>query len=78
VGSPSFFLKHIRSAVFAGGLQTDIGDLAERSVATLGVQLDLEFTIAHRLPMTLSVGYASGFEHGEEVSNEWMISLKIL
>ena len=78
VGTPSFFLKHIRSAIFAGGLQTDIGDLAQRSVATLGVQLDLEFTIAHRLPMTLSVGYASGFEHGEEASNEWMISLKIL
>jgi hypothetical protein len=78
VGSPSFFLKHIRPAVFAGGLRTDVGDFSERTVATIGAQLDLEFTISHRLPMTLSIGYASGFEHGDEVSNEWMISLKIL
>jgi hypothetical protein len=59
-------------------LWTDIGDIAERTVGTIGAQLDLEFTIAHRLPMTFSVGYATGYEHGERHSEEWMISLKIL
>ncbi len=78
VGTPSFFLKHIRPAVFIGGLRTDIGDVVERTVASVGAQLDLEFTIAHRLPMTFTVGYAAGYEHGEHQSEEWMISLKIL
>jgi hypothetical protein len=77
-GTPSFFLKHIRSAIFFGGLRTDIGNLSERTVTTLGAQLDLEFTLAHRLPMTFSVGYAAGYEHGDRQSDEWMISLKIL
>ena len=76
--TPSFFLKHIRPAVFIGGLRTDIGDMVERTVASVGAQLDLEFTLAHRLPMTFSVGYAAGYEHGEYQSEEWMISLKIL
>lgn len=78
VGTPSFFLKHIRPAVFVGGLRTDIGKSTERTVASVGAQLDLEFTIAHRLPMTFSVGYASGYESGDRLNNEWMISLKIL
>jgi hypothetical protein len=78
VGSPSFFLKHIRPAVFVGGLRTDPGELFERNVVTAGIQLDLEFTIAHHLPMTFSVGYAAGYEHGIRQSDEWMVSLKIL
>ena len=78
LGTPSFFLKHIRPAIFFGGLRTDIGKATERTVTTLGAQLDLEFTLAHQLPMTFSVGYASGYEHGDRHSDEWMISLKIL
>ena len=78
VGSPSFFLKHIRPALFVGGLRTDPGDPIERNVTTAGIQLDLEFTIAHRLPMTFSIGYAAGYEHGIRQSDEWMVSLKIL
>lgn len=78
VGTPSFFLKHIRPAVFFSGLQTNVGDMNERTVTTLGTQLDLRFTLAHRLPMTLSLGYAAGYEDGNRLSNEWMISLKIL
>jgi len=78
VGSPSFFLKHIRPAVFVSGLRTDPGEAFERNVTSAGIQLDLEFTIAHRLPMTLSVGYAAGYEHGIRQSDEWMVSLKIL
>ncbi|MDH3552429.1 MAG: hypothetical protein OER22_07420, partial [Gammaproteobacteria bacterium] len=61
-----------------GGLKTDIGELAERTLTTFGAQLDLEFTLAHRLPMTLSVGYAAGYESGAKLNDEWMISLKIL
>ena len=78
VGSPSFFLKHIRPAMFVGGLRIDPGEPFERNVTTAGIQFDLKFTIVHRLPMTLSLGYAAGYEHGIRQSDEWMVSLKIL
>jgi hypothetical protein len=78
VGSPSFFLKHIRPAVFYGGLRTDPGKPSERTLTSLGAQLDLEFTLAHRLPMTFSIGYAAGYEKGDRQGDEWIISLKIL
>ncbi len=78
VGVPSFFLGHLRPAVFFGALQTDPGKAFERTVTTAGLQVDLAFTVAHRLPMTLSFGYAAGFEDGDEHDNEWLLSLKIL
>lgn len=78
VGTPGFFLKHIRPAVFFGGLRTDVGETTERTVTSLGGQLDLRFTLAHRLPMTLSIGYAAGYENGDRLGDEWMISFKIL
>jgi len=78
VGTPSLFLKHIRPAVFAMGLLTDPGETFERTTASAGVQLDLEFTLMHRLSMTLSVGWAAGFEDGDKHDDEWLISLKIL
>jgi hypothetical protein len=56
----------------------DPGDSLERTVTTIGAQLDLSFTLAHRLPMTISLGYAAGYEDGDRRDNEWMASLKIL
>lgn len=78
VGRPGFFLNHIRPAIFFGALQTDPGKSFERTVTTLGTQLDLQFTLAHRLPMNFSVGYAAGFEDGVKNDSEWLVSLKIL
>ena len=79
VGMPAFYLSWIRAAVFAGVLVTDIGDgKYEETYNSLGIQADLHFTIVHRLPMTLSVGFAQGFIDGHKYDDEWMISLKIL
>jgi hypothetical protein len=78
VGSPGFYLSHVRPAVFVSGLITDPGEEFERTTSTAGAQLDLAFTFMHRLPMTLSVGWARGFEDGDKHGDEWMISLKIL
>lgn len=79
VGTPSFYLQSLRTALFAGSLVTDIGDSAfEETWTTLGVQIDLDFTIVHRLPMTLSFGYAQGYIDGRKWDEELMISLKIL
>ncbi len=68
-----------RTALFAGGLITDLGDSAyEETYSNLGLQFDLHFTIVHRLPMTLSVGYAQGYVDGNKYDDEIMVSLKIL
>ncbi len=79
VGTPAFYLSWIRTALFAGVLVTDIGDGEfEQTYSSLGIQADLQFTIVHRLAMTLSVGFAQGYIDGHKYDNEWMISLKIL
>ncbi|NNF16287.1 MAG: hypothetical protein HKN70_06040, partial [Gammaproteobacteria bacterium] len=77
-GTPSLFLSHARPAVFFGALTTDPGKSFERTLTTMGAQIDFAFTLAHRLPMTLSVGYGVGIEDGNEIDNEWLLSLKIL
>jgi hypothetical protein len=79
VGKPGFFLGWLRPAVFAGVLSKDVSDGSlRRTVYNAGAQVDLQFTIVHRLPMTLSIGYAAGFEDSRKLGDEWMLSLKIL
>ncbi len=77
-GTPSLFLSHLRPAVFVAGLKTDPGKSFERSVTSVGAQIDFQFTLAHRLPMTFSLGYARGRENGRWRDDEWLVSLKIL
>jgi hypothetical protein len=79
VGVPGFYLSYIRPAVFVGSLIIDdsiAGGL--RHYQDAGLQLDLSFTLLDHLPMTVSVGYAQGFESGEKVDDEWLFSLKVL
>jgi hypothetical protein len=79
VGSPGFFLGHARPALFVGVLTADPADGSERrTVYDAGAQVDLSFTVLNRLDMTLSFGYAAGFEDGSKLDDEWMLSLKIL
>jgi hypothetical protein len=47
-------------------------------VRDAGGQLDLQFTVLNRFPMTFSLGYAQGFADGGKTGDEWMFSLKIL
>jgi hypothetical protein len=79
VGTPSVYLSWLRASLFAGGLATEIGDSQyEETYATVGAQVDLHFTIVHRLSMTLSLGYAQGYLDGAKLDDEVMLSLKIL
>jgi len=79
IGIPSAFLSSARPALFAGLLLADLGDGDYRETYyDLGMQVDFSFTIAHRHPMTLSVGYARGFVSGGESDDEVMVSLKVL
>jgi hypothetical protein len=78
VGVASFFLSSVRTALFAGALETESALGEERSLQTIGIQTDWNFTIAHRLPMVFSLGYAEGFEDGERHGSEVLVSLKIM
>ncbi|HKX55958.1 MAG TPA: hypothetical protein VJN01_07650, partial [Xanthomonadales bacterium] len=79
VGVPGFFLSYLRTAVFSSVLLTDSGDSDyNETYNNLGLQLDLEFTVVHRLPMTLSLGFARGYVAGHKADDELMLSLKIL
>jgi hypothetical protein len=79
VGKPGFYLSYIRPAAFIGSLviQDSIAG-GTRRYQDAGLQFDLSFTIMDHLPMTVSFGYAQGFESGDKVDDEWLFSLKVL
>ena len=78
-GSPGFYASWLRPAVFATALVTDPDDGDFRQEAyDVGLQLDLQLQVMHRLPMMLSVGYAHGFEGNGAGKDEWMVSFKVL
>ncbi len=78
IGVDSIFLSSMRPAIFAGAMEIERANGDRRSLQTVGVQTDWNFTVAHRLPMVLSLGYAEGFEDGESRGSEVLISLKIM
>jgi hypothetical protein len=78
VGTPAFFLSYIRPAVFGGFMATEAPDKSGHHYADLGAQLDLNFTVALRLPMVFSVGAAAGWRDGHYRKTEWLASLKIM
>jgi hypothetical protein len=78
VGSPGFYLSSARTAFFGGVLDVDPGAHAGRTLEDFGFQMDWNFSVAVRLPMTLSIGDAIGIQSGRVERNEIMVSLKIL
>ncbi|MGZ5937036.1 MAG: hypothetical protein ACXWLK_06525 [Rhizomicrobium sp.] len=78
VGTPSLFLSSARPALFGGVLVADPGTFTSQTYETLGAQVDWNFTVALRLPMTFSIGYAEGFVGGTPHRGQILASLKIL
>jgi hypothetical protein len=78
VGTPAFYLSYIRPAAFAGAMATTAPDGSGHHYYDVGAQLDLNFTVALRLPMVFSVGAAGGWADGHYRKTEWLASLKIL
>ena len=78
VGTPAFYLSYVRPAVFAGAMATQAPDGSGHRYYDLGAQLDLNFTVALRLPMVLSIGTAAGWADGHYRRTEWLASLKIM
>jgi hypothetical protein len=78
-GTPGFYTSWARPALFATALLTDLddGDLREDAY-NVGFQVDFQLQVLHRLPMMLSLGYASGFGGGGRGEDEFMLSLKVL
>jgi hypothetical protein len=78
-GTPGAYASFLRTAIFASQMTTDFDDsVLSRDYQNIGIQMDLDFTLLHRLPMTLSFGYAVGFRSGEQIDEEFIISLKVL
>ncbi len=78
VGTPAFYLKYARPALFVGGMLTEDPDGKAHDYQTVGAQVDLAFTVALRLPMVFSVGAAAGFADGDYRKTEFLASLKIM
>jgi hypothetical protein len=78
IGQSSLYLSSARPALFGGAMLVDPPTGPRRTLETLGGQLDFNLTVALRLPMVLSVGYAAGLESGQKTGSEALISLKIL
>ncbi|HVF62596.1 MAG TPA: hypothetical protein VNE58_01205, partial [Casimicrobiaceae bacterium] len=79
IGTPANYLSWARPALFTGVLVTNPDDDAlKRELANVGVQVDLQFYVMHTQEMTLSLGYALGWESGADRRDEFMLSLKVL
>lgn len=78
-GRPGLYLTWARPALFATGLVTNVDAAAHRrSLASVGVQVDLRLSLLARLSMTLSGGYAAAFERDRGPRDEILVSLKVL
>ena len=78
VGTAAFYLSHLRPALFAGAMATSDPAGKGHSYLDLGGQLDLNFTVALRLPMVFSIGAAAGWADGDYRKTELLASLKIM
>jgi hypothetical protein len=82
-GSPGFHAEWLRPTIFASELYTStngvVDDPTLRSTHfNVGTQEDIHFSIMHWNELTLSFGYAAGFQGSGHIANRFMISLKIL
>jgi len=79
VGTPAFFLTYARPALFGGTMLLGSAEKRSYQLYDVGVQVDLAFTIAMRLPMVFSFGVAKGFGDKDiDGRTEWLASLKIM
>jgi hypothetical protein len=78
-GTSGLYVPWLRTAVFAGGLATNLDDRrARRSLLNGGVQADLSISALSVLDLMLSFGAAVAVEDGYAPRYEAMISLKVL
>ncbi|MGI9233573.1 MAG: hypothetical protein ACR2RD_08085 [Woeseiaceae bacterium] len=79
-GTSNFYASWARPALFVTSLVTNLDERAVRQEAyNIGAQVDFEFALKSRYPLTLSLGYAKGLGSDPILDDdEFMVSLKIL
>ncbi|MBU8932667.1 MAG: hypothetical protein KOO62_01545 [candidate division Zixibacteria bacterium] len=79
LGWQALHIMWIRCSLFSTVLSTNLDNEEYRTTYfNAGTQLDLRFKLLSRLKLTFSVGYAAGFDEQEYLSDELMVSLKVL
>ena len=79
VGTPRFHATWLRPSLFASALWTDPQHSSLRKhYASIGAQADLRFSVLHWYDVTLSFGYAVGYQRTRRAGDEVMFSLKIM
>jgi hypothetical protein len=79
VGTPGAYASWMRPEIFVSYLATDLQNKTRRrNAASVGMQLDFELQVMHRLPMMFSLGFARGFGGGGLGKNEVMLSFQVL
>jgi len=78
LGTPALYVSYARPALFTSALVTnpDKSELRNR-IYNVGTQVDFRLVVMSNYKMTLSLGYAAGFDKGS-TSNEFMMSLKLM
>ena len=78
-GVPSFYCNWARIGLFASALGMNFDKSSERqTVGNAGGQIDFRLVVFSSLESTLSLGYAVAARENERLTNEFMVSLKIL
>ncbi len=78
LGRPALYASWARASLFASGLYTNFDDSGlRRGAASLGVQVDVRWTLLSHRDLTLSFGYAVGLLEDTRSRDEFMASLRI-
>ncbi len=78
-GVPSFYCNWARVGLFTSVIGTNFDRSSERQVVgNAGGQIDFRLVVFSSFESTLSLGYAVAARENQRVSDEFMISLKIL
>lgn len=78
-GFTNLYLNWTRLSLFTSGIMEDLHKKEyQTSIANIGAQLDFKLVIFTYMSSTFSLGYAVAFPENQKISNEFMISLKIL
>ena len=79
-GLPVLHATWLRPSIFASRLVADPDhtSVGRQRFSSVGVQADMRISVLHWSNVTLSAGFAAGFQDQRHVSNELMFSLKIL
>ncbi|TFH01496.1 MAG: hypothetical protein E4H13_04730 [Calditrichales bacterium] len=79
VGYASLYAPWLRTTLFTSGISTNLGSETYRRLAgNAGIQMDLKIKLLSHLNATFSLGFAIAWKESEKISDEFMISLKIL